>query len=116
MPISNVPEAGVPEPMGHSQLGGSVNLGFLVGNIISKTYHQLTILAEICAAKSDTQKKLEIIIFVKQTRKSFVRLIALVKWASGVSKINKCSEILDYLDQQSLYFTGRISNHGSNPE
>jgi hypothetical protein len=41
----------------------------------------------------------------QRSRRSFIRLIALVKWAHSVSKINKCTEILDFLDQQSYYFT-----------
>ena len=77
---------------------------------VHKTYHNLTIMAETLNAKNDMNKKLEIVKFVQQTRKSFIRLIALVKWANGVNKINKCSEILDFLDQQAWFFTGKFSN------
>ena len=65
-------------------------------------------MAETLNAKNDMNKKLEIVKFVQQTRKSFIRLIALVKWANGVNKINKCSEILDFLDQQAWFFTGKF--------
>ena len=65
-------------------------------------------MAEVLNAKTDQQKKMEIVKFVQQTRKSFIRLIALVKWANGVNKINKCSEILEFLDHQAWFFTGEF--------
>ena len=60
----------------------------------TKTYHNLTIMAEVLNAKTDQQKKMEIVKFVQQTRKSFIRLIALVKWANGVNKINTLGFII----------------------
>ena len=35
----------------------------------------------------------------------FVRLLALVKWASSASKVEKCTKIMDFLGRQSLLFT-----------
>ena len=96
------------QPPVPTNLGMSKSLAHLVDAIVCKTYHNLTILAEILAQKDDMNRKLQIVKFVQQTRKSFIRLIALVKWANGVSKINKCTEILDFLDHQSWYFTGII--------
>ena len=84
----------------------TVSLSQLVDLSIHKAYHELVILAEILSTcKDDLSKKHQIVNFVKRTRRSFIRLIALVKWAQSVSKINKCTAIRDFLDEQSFYFT-----------
>ena len=35
----------------------------------------------------------------------FVRLLALVKWASSATKVDKCNQIMAYLERQSQLFT-----------
>ena len=38
-----------------------------------------------------THRKIEIVKFARSTRQSFVRLLALVKWASSAAKVDKCA-------------------------
>ena len=97
------PEGAPPGPPPISNM--SVPLSQLVELTTHKAYHDLTVLAEILASKDDMSRKYEIITFVKKTRRSFIRLIALVKWAQSVKKINTCNEILNKLDEQASYFT-----------
>ncbi len=40
-----------------------------------------------------------------RTRMLFVRLLALVKWASSASKVDKCNSIMTFLERQSTLFT-----------
>ena len=108
-PATAAPHGDIPPAEYVANLGMSVPLTRMVDAIVHKTYHNLTIMAEVLNAKTDQQKKLEIVKFVQQTRKSFIRLIALVKWANGVNKINKCSEILEFLDHQAWFFTGKFT-------
>lgn len=50
------------------------------------------------------ERKIEIVTFVNRTKQLFIRLLALVKWASSASKVEKCSNIVSFLDKQSSLF------------
>lgn len=84
--------------------GGSISLAVLVDFIIQRTYHELTVLAELLPRKTDMERKIEIVHFANRTRQLFVRLLALVKWANSASKVDKCSSIMAFLDKQSMLF------------
>jgi len=77
---------------------------------IQKTYHDLTILAELLPQKSDFERKVEIVNFTERTRQLFIRLLALVKWAGTASKIEQCMDIVNFLDKQALLFTNTADN------
>ncbi|XP_038050987.1 mediator of RNA polymerase II transcription subunit 14-like [Patiria miniata] len=82
----------------------SISLGLLLEFLIQKTYHELMVLSELLPRKTDMERKIEIVKFARSTRQSFVRLLALVKWASSAAKVDKCAAISAFLDQQSLLF------------
>ncbi|XP_044010712.1 mediator of RNA polymerase II transcription subunit 14 isoform X2 [Aphidius gifuensis] len=84
--------------------GGSISLAMLIDFIIQRTYHELTVLAELLPRKSDHDRKIEIWNYSERTRQLFVRLLALVKWANSASKVDKSSHIMGFLDKQSLLF------------
>ena len=67
--------------------GGQVSLSFLIEMMVQKIYHELTILAELLPRKTDMERKEEIFNFSSRTRMLFVRLLALVKWASSAGKV-----------------------------
>uniref|UniRef100_A0A671NW79 Mediator of RNA polymerase II transcription subunit 14 n=1 Tax=Sinocyclocheilus anshuiensis TaxID=1608454 RepID=A0A671NW79_9TELE len=54
--------------------------------------------------QSDLFWKIEIVQFASRTRQLFVRLLALVKWASNAGKVEKCAMISSFLDQQAYLF------------
>lgn len=84
--------------------GGSISLGMLIDFIIQRTYHELTVLAELLPRKTDMERKIEIWNYSARTRQLFVRLLALVKWANSASKVDKSAHIMNFLDKQSLLF------------
>ncbi|KAK0164402.1 hypothetical protein PV328_003035 [Microctonus aethiopoides] len=84
--------------------GGSISLGMLIDFIIQRTYHELTVLAELLPRKTDMERKIEIYNYSARTRQLFVRLLALVKWANSASKVDKSAHIMAFLDKQSLLF------------
>ncbi|KAK2711127.1 mediator of RNA polymerase II transcription subunit 14-like [Artemia franciscana] len=108
------PDDGVPGPsnsfngntqvLPYSGLQGTISLATLIDFIVQKTYHELTVLAELLPRKMDLEKKKEIAEFASRTRQLFVRLLALVRWASSASKVEKCSGIMNFLDRQSMIF------------
>lgn len=82
----------------------TIPLGRLIDFVLQKTYHELTVLAELLPRKSDMERKIEITTFTNTTRQLFVRLLALVKWASSAGKVEKCASMVNFLDKQSLLF------------
>ena len=83
----------------------TVKLSQLIEFSIQRTYHELTVLTELLPRKSDMERKIEIVTFVNRTKQLFIRLLALVKWAGSASKVEKCSNIVSFLDKQSMLFT-----------
>ncbi|XP_028968942.1 mediator of RNA polymerase II transcription subunit 14 [Galendromus occidentalis] len=82
----------------------TIPLGRLIEFVLQKTYHELTILAELLPRKSDMERKMEVIAFTNTTRQLFVRLLALVKWAASAGKVEKCANIVNFLDKQNMLF------------
>uniref|UniRef100_A0A3Q3N2I9 Mediator of RNA polymerase II transcription subunit 14 n=1 Tax=Labrus bergylta TaxID=56723 RepID=A0A3Q3N2I9_9LABR len=83
-----------PPPPGTPATQG-VRLSLLIEFLLQRTYHEITLLAEL---------KMEIVQFASRTRQLFVRLLALVKWASNAGKVEKCAMISSFLDQQTILF------------
>lgn len=81
MPVGAAPQEG--------GRGGSMSLGMLIDLIVQRTYHELTVLAELLPRKTDMERKIEIYNYSARTRQLFVRLLALVKWANSASKVDK---------------------------
>ncbi|KAI8429987.1 hypothetical protein MSG28_000441 [Choristoneura fumiferana] len=84
--------------------GGSISLALLIDFIVQRTYDELTVLAELLPRKTDMERKIEIFKFSARTRQLFVRLLALVKWASSATKVDRSAHIMAFLDKQALLF------------
>ncbi|CAH1798713.1 unnamed protein product [Owenia fusiformis] len=93
---------GGPQPVSGGQ--GTIPLGTLIDYIVQRTYHELTVLSELLPRKTDMERKIEIVQFAGRTRQLFIRLLALVKWASMAGKVDKCGVISDFLDRQAMFF------------
>ena len=89
-------------PVHHQSKG--INLSMIIDFLLQKTYHDLTVLSELLPRKSDIERKIEIIQFATKTRNQFIRLLALVKWASCADRVDKFQAFSSFLDQQSFYF------------
>ena len=82
----------------------SIAMSTLLDFIVYKTYHELTVIADILPSKNDMERKNTIVDFSSRTRQMFVRLLGLVKWASSVGKVVRCSDISTFLDRQVCFF------------
>ncbi|XP_049820505.1 mediator of RNA polymerase II transcription subunit 14 isoform X2 [Aethina tumida] len=103
-PVANaVAQGGLGGPQ-EGNRGGMISLAMLIDFIVQRTYHELTVLAELLPRKTDMERKIEIYNFSTRTRQLFVRLLALVKWANSASKVEKSARIMGFLDKQSLLF------------
>lgn len=89
------PQQNVPPP-------GTIPLNTLIEFVVHKTYHDITVMADLLPCKSDMERKIAVVQFATRTRQLFIRLLSLVKWASSVGKVVKCSEISSFLDRQVI--------------
>lgn len=106
MTMANNPSAMMQMPPANGQMPTQmVSIGDLLELAIKKTYRELSLLAELLPRKTDMERKIEIMLFANRNRQLFVRLMALVKWAGSASKVEKCSQIVSFLDKQSMLFT-----------
>ncbi|XP_010888292.1 mediator of RNA polymerase II transcription subunit 14 isoform X2 [Esox lucius] len=103
VPIGGATSATQPPPPGPPATQG-VRLSLLIEFLLQRTYHEITLLGELLPRKTDMERKIEIVQFSSRTRQLFVRLLALVKWASNAGKVEKCAMISSFLDQQAFLF------------
>uniref|UniRef100_A0A4W4HCC3 Mediator of RNA polymerase II transcription subunit 14 n=1 Tax=Electrophorus electricus TaxID=8005 RepID=A0A4W4HCC3_ELEEL len=102
VPVGGPTSAPQPPPGAPATQG--VRLSVLIEFLLQRTYHEITLLAELLPRKTDMERKIEIVQFASRTRQLFVRLLALVKWASNAGKVEKCAMISAFLDQQAFLF------------
>ncbi|TSL16056.1 Mediator of RNA polymerase II transcription subunit 14 [Bagarius yarrelli] len=93
-----------PQPVHGAPATQGVRLSVLIEFLLQRTYHEITLLAELLPRKTDMERKIEIVHFASRTRQLFVRLLALVKWASNAGKVERCAMISAFLDQQAFLF------------
>ena len=78
----------------------TIPMSTLIDFVVNKTYHDITVMADILPSKNDMERKTAIVQFSTRTRQLFIRLLSLVKWASSVGKVVRCSDISNFLDRQ----------------
>ena len=81
-----------------------VNLATLIDFLVQKVYNDFTILSDLLPRKSDIDRKIEIIQFMKKARSQFIHILGLLKWVSSVNRVNICQNISKYLDEKNENF------------
>ncbi|KAK0132385.1 Mediator of RNA polymerase II transcription subunit 14 [Merluccius polli] len=104
VPLGGGPASGPQPPPPGAPASQGVRLSLLIEFLLQRTYHEITLLADLLPRKTDTERKIEIVEFASRTRQLFVRLLALVKWASNAGKVEKCAMISGFLEQQAFLF------------
>ncbi|XP_033842585.1 mediator of RNA polymerase II transcription subunit 14 isoform X2 [Periophthalmus magnuspinnatus] len=104
VPFGGPVVSGPQQPPPGAPAAQGVRLSMLIDFLLQRTYHEITLLAELLPRKTDMERKIEIVQFASRTRQLFVRLLALVKWASNAGKVEKCAMISSFLDQQTILF------------
>ncbi|XP_049637644.1 mediator of RNA polymerase II transcription subunit 14-like [Suncus etruscus] len=79
-------------------------LSALLELLLHRTYAELLVLADLLPRKSDLERKIEIVQFASRSRRLFVRVLALVRWADQLGRVGKCARISSFLDQQAALF------------
>eukprot|EP00029_Vermamoeba_vermiformis_P007089 TRINITY_DN2963_c0_g1_i1.p1 TRINITY_DN2963_c0_g1~~TRINITY_DN2963_c0_g1_i1.p1 ORF type:complete len:1244 (+),score=324.46 TRINITY_DN2963_c0_g1_i1:85-3816(+) len=79
-------------------------LSIIIHQLIEKSYEELRNLSDGFSHKPDGEKKMALIKYFKKTRIQFIRLLVLVKWAGQMPTIQKCWDLLTFLEQQATNF------------
>lgn len=87
-----------------SSSANQVPLAQLIEFIVQRSYHDLSVLAELLPRKTDMERKIEIFNYASRTRMLLIRLQALVKWASSASKVDKCVSIMAFCERSAQVF------------
>lgn len=90
------------EQLDFNPLGPTLPLSKIIESAIQKSFHELTLLADILPSNTDSERKIKIVEYAVKNRQILIRLLALVKWAQkSARKVEKCSHIISILDKQS---------------
>ncbi|KFD49993.1 hypothetical protein M514_09086 [Trichuris suis] len=99
-PLAAYPLPSIPVNQGPPFIAFAVLLDFAV----QKAFQDLTILADLLPKKSDLERKTSIAQFANSTRQLFIRILAVLKWARCGAKVDICTGIQCFLDQQASMF------------
>uniref|UniRef100_A0A5S6R235 Mediator of RNA polymerase II transcription subunit 14 n=1 Tax=Trichuris muris TaxID=70415 RepID=A0A5S6R235_TRIMR len=99
-PLAAYPLPSIPVNQGPPFIAFAVLLDFAV----QKAFQDLTILADLLPKKSDLERKTSIAQFANGTRQLFIRVLAILKWARCGAKVDMCTGIQCFLDQQASMF------------
>ncbi|CAF4897234.1 unnamed protein product, partial [Rotaria sp. Silwood1] len=76
-------------------------LSHLLEAAVQKTYHELYTMADVLSSKTNLERKKELVKFACRTRQLFIRILAVVKWATTAGKVNACESIQHFLDNRA---------------
>ncbi|GMT33178.1 hypothetical protein PFISCL1PPCAC_24475, partial [Pristionchus fissidentatus] len=82
----------------------TIPLGTLIDFAVQQIFHEVTVLTELLPKKQESDKKVSVIQFAYNTRLLFVKLQAVVKWLKRSKRLDACSSICYFLEQQSAMF------------
>ncbi|CAF1028589.1 unnamed protein product [Rotaria sordida] len=76
-------------------------LSRLLEAAVQKTYHELYTMADVLPNKTNIERKKELVKFACRTRQLFIRILAVVKWATTAGKVNACETIQHFLENRA---------------
>ncbi|KAJ2807965.1 mediator complex subunit [Coemansia guatemalensis] len=81
-----------------------VPLSTAIGRIITFAYTELVTLVDTLASRSETDRRSEILKYTEHMSDLLTKLLVLVRWAKHAPQIQKCQNVIAYLDSQNRYF------------
>ncbi|KAJ2080622.1 mediator complex subunit [Coemansia sp. RSA 988] len=81
-----------------------VPLSTAIGRIITFAYTELVTLVDTLASRSETDRRSEILKYTEHMSDLLAKLLVLVRWAKHAPQIQKCQNVIAYLDSQNRYF------------
>ncbi|PIA15266.1 mediator complex, subunit MED14, partial [Coemansia reversa NRRL 1564] len=81
-----------------------VPLSTAIGRIITFAYTELVTLVDTLASRSESDRRSEILKYTEHMSDLLTKLLVLVRWAKHAPQIQKCQNVIAYLDSQNRYF------------
>ncbi|KAJ1731186.1 mediator complex subunit [Coemansia biformis] len=81
-----------------------VPLGTAVGRLITYAYTELVTLVDTLPNRAEADRRAEILRYTEHVSDLLTKLLVLVRWAKHAPQIQKCQNVIAYLDSQNRYF------------
>ncbi|KAJ1755969.1 mediator complex subunit, partial [Coemansia sp. RSA 1824] len=81
-----------------------IPLSITISRLITYAYTELVTLVDTLPARTDADRRSEILKYTDHMTDMLTKLLVLVRWAKHAPQIQKCQNIIAYLDSQNRYF------------
>ncbi|KAJ2450332.1 mediator complex subunit [Coemansia sp. RSA 2336] len=81
-----------------------IPLSLTISRLITYAYTELVTLVDTLPARAEADRRAEILKYTDHMTDLLSKLLALVRWAKHAPQIQKCQNVIAYLDSQNRYF------------
>ncbi|KAJ2888991.1 mediator complex subunit [Coemansia asiatica] len=81
-----------------------IPLSVIVGRLITFAYTELVTLVDTLPSRAEGERRNEILKYTEHMSDLLKKLLVLVRWAKNAPQIQKCQNVIAYLDTQNRFF------------
>ncbi|KAJ2784546.1 mediator complex subunit [Coemansia interrupta] len=81
-----------------------VPLSVIVGRLVTYAYTELVTLVDTLPSRAEADRRAEILKYTEHMSDLLTKLLVLVRWAKNAPQIQKCQNVIAYLDSQNRFF------------
>ncbi|KAJ1801203.1 mediator complex subunit [Coemansia sp. RSA 2399] len=81
-----------------------IPLGVIVGRLVTYAYTELVTLVDTLPSRSEPDRRSDILKYTEHVSDLLTKLLVLVRWAKNAPQIQKCQNVIAYLDSQNKFF------------
>ncbi|KAJ2372841.1 mediator complex subunit, partial [Coemansia sp. RSA 2611] len=81
-----------------------VPLGEILERLVTFAYTELVTLVDTLPSRGESERRSELLKYTEHVSSLMTKLLILVRWAKNARHIQKCQNVIAYLDSQNRYF------------
>ncbi|KAJ2696456.1 mediator complex subunit [Coemansia sp. IMI 209128] len=81
-----------------------VPLGEILERLVTFAYTELVTLVDTLPSRGESERRSELLKYTEHVSSLMTKLLILVRWAKNARRIQKCQNVIAYLDSQNRYF------------
>ncbi|KAJ2556347.1 mediator complex subunit, partial [Coemansia sp. RSA 1933] len=81
-----------------------IPLGVIVGRLVTYAYTELVTLVDTLPSRPGPDRRNDILKYTEHVSDLLTKLLVLVRWAKNAPQIQKCQNVIAYLDSQNKFF------------
>ncbi|KAJ2859074.1 mediator complex subunit, partial [Coemansia erecta] len=81
-----------------------IPLGVIIGRLVTYAYTELVTLVDTLPSRSEPDRRSDILKYTEHVSDLLTKLLVLVRWAKNAPQIQKCQNVIAYLDSQNKFF------------